>query len=65
MNNPFKIKPLHWWEYVNPFFWIRKRRVEAFMAYQWKAENMDAKLNQALRDAAMYGEGRIYYGDLK
>lgn len=59
MSFPFDIKPMHWWDRINPF-WYRKRRViRAVIEYQWSKEGMDKKLQEAVKNAVLYGEGRI------
>lgn len=33
-KRPFTIKPKHWWSYLNPFWWKRKKIIEAVIKYQ-------------------------------
>lgn len=55
---PFSIKPQHWYDYLNPL-WYRKRRVVlVVMEHVWKTEGLEQKMNNAIRDAFIYGTGR-------
>lgn len=57
--NPFVLKPKHWWDYINPFFWRRKRIVEAILKYEWEKAN--PAVYKAVKDALLYGEGSFHY----
>ncbi len=58
-NRAFLIKPTHWWDRLNPFWWRRKRITEAVLDHMWRSENMEEKMQDAIRDAVLYGEGRM------
>jgi len=53
----FTIRPTRWWDWINPFFWRRARRVEAFMEWQWKQIDGDKRMDEAIRNAYLYGTG--------
>lgn len=53
---PFHIKPKHWWQYLNPFWWRTKRWVEAIMAYQWSNEGMHKRVEEAVKNTMLYGD---------
>lgn len=57
VSSPFTIKPKHWWSYLNPWWWRRKRMIEAFMNYQWDKMELEKKFASAINEAVMYGEG--------
>lgn len=57
--NPFEIRPKRWWDWVNPFFWRRKRIIEAVLQYEW--EKAKPAIDNAVRDALIYGKGSFYY----
>lgn len=61
MNFPFSIKPVRWIYYLNPFWWYRKRKVEIFLAYVWDKEHVEEKINIAIKEAVLYGEGKILF----
>lgn len=56
---PFTIHPKHWWQYLNPFWWKRKRMIEAFIDYHWAQMGVKEKVEEAVRDAYLYGEGSV------
>jgi hypothetical protein len=57
MSCPFKIAPKHWYHWLNPFWWRRKRLLQAVVDYEWESNNMEEKITKALTDAVLYGEG--------
>jgi len=57
MEMPFEVKPKHWWDYLNPFWWRKKRAVEALARCMWAKHDLSRKLDKALHDALLYGEG--------
>lgn len=59
MSFPFTLKPTRWWDYLNPFWWQKKRIVEKVMNYTWDAHGLEEKINEALKDAIRYGKGKI------
>lgn len=52
----FDVKPLHWYEWINPFWWRRRRTIQAVLDYQWEKYGKD-KFEKAYRDAMIYGKG--------
>lgn len=59
LMNPFEIRPKRWWDWVNPFFWRRKRIIEAVLKYHWEKPALQKQVNQAIKDALIYGKGSI------
>lgn len=59
MTFPFAVKPAHWWDYINPRWWRRKKRIEIFLAYVWETQNLEPKFDAALRDALLTREGQL------
>ena len=56
---PFKITPLHWWGWLNPFFWRRKYILEKVLVYQWGKDNLDQKIKETIEQAVLYGTGYL------
>lgn len=51
------IKPKHWWEYLNPFWWRRKQTIEAVLNYQF--EKRKSEVEKAFTDSVLYGTGKV------
>lgn len=64
MKFPFHVKPSHWWYYLNPFWWRRKRKIEAFLAYEWD-NGLEAKTYDVITKAMLYGSGVIDWTEEK
>jgi hypothetical protein len=56
---PFILTPKHWWTYLNPFWWRRKRIVEAVLAHEFK--RYEKAFYNATRDALLYGKGSVRF----
>jgi hypothetical protein len=55
----WRIKLAHFWHYLNPFWWRRKRIIEAILKYQWEKYHTEDKINIAIRDAYIIGTGSV------
>jgi len=55
----FTIDAKHWWNYLNPFWWRRRKHIEALIEWQWKREGMSKKIEKAIRRAYLYGHGSV------
>jgi hypothetical protein len=53
-TKPFSIKPKHWWTYLNPFWWKKKRIIERLLEYQWK-NGGEAEAEKRIKNALLYG----------
>jgi len=52
--NTFKIRPEHWWQWINPFWWRNARRVHKIMEYQWDHGGKE-EFEKKYRNAVLYG----------
>lgn len=61
MSDPFDVKPKHWWGYLNPFEYKRRRIIKAILKYQWEHGGKDV-IERKLKNMMLYGnsEGDIY-----
>jgi hypothetical protein len=55
----WNITPKHWYQWINPFWWRRRKLILAILDYQWEHEGMKDKVEKAVKDAILYGEGYI------
>lgn len=56
---PFIVKPKRWWQWLQPSFRRHKRIMEALAEYEWTKGGMKEKCEKAMRDAILYGEGKV------
>ena len=55
----FKIKPKHWYQWINPFWWRQRKLMQAVLDYQWEQKRMKEKVQKAVTDSVLYGEGKV------
>ncbi len=58
--NPFQVKAKHWWDYLNPLWFRRKRIVEKVLKYQWEHGGRQ-EFERQLKNNLLYGNP---YGDI-
>lgn len=61
MTFPFAVKPAHWWYWLNPRWWRRKKNMEISLAYVWETQNLEPKFDAAIRDALLTGKGQVLW----
>lgn len=54
VGKPFSLKPSHWWSYLNPFWWKRKRVCEKVLGYQWENGGKE-DFEKRVRNTLLYG----------
>ena len=54
MNDLFDIKPKHWYTYLNPFWWRRRKLIKAVLNYQWEKYGKE-QFEIAYRNTMLYG----------
>ena len=64
IEDSFRLRPKHWYQWINPFWWQRQRTIYKFMKWHMKATNMDEKLKEAMNDMMIYGRGVIKVDDV-
>lgn len=57
--NAWNIRPKHWYQWINPFWWRTRKRVIAILNYEWERNGMNTKVEKAMVDAIIYGEGSV------
>ena len=52
----FTVKPKHWWQWLSPWFWKRKRITEKYLEHLWEI-GLKEKTEKAIKDSMLYGTG--------
>jgi hypothetical protein len=55
-EKPFIVKPKHWWDYLNPRWYAKKRVMESFLKYQWEQGGLGEKVADRIKRHFLYGE---------
>lgn len=55
MKYPFDIRPKHWYEWINPFWWKRRKIALTLLNHEW--EKYREELEAAFLEAILNGEG--------
>lgn len=54
--SPFTVKPKHWWTYLNPRWYARKRILEEVFKYQWEQGGLEKEFVERVKRHYLYGE---------
>lgn len=57
MSSPFKVKPRHWWNYLNPFDYKRRRIVEKVLEYEWEHGGKE-EVEQKFKNLILFGNSK-------
>ena len=50
-----KLKIKHWHEWINPWAWHKKRKIERFLNWVIEKDGMEAKAAKAMEDLLIQG----------
>lgn len=53
--NSFTVKPRHWWQYLSPWFWKRKKIAEALLKYELE-NGLEKMVEEKYRRNILFGE---------
>lgn len=57
------IKPKHWWTYLNPFWYRRRRLMRQWLKVMINDSKLDEQFQKAVNDAVLYGQGSLLMKD--
>ena len=57
------VKPKHWYQWINPFWWRNQRKIEKFLNWVAYENNIPKKCEDAYIDMLTYGYSVIDIND--
>lgn len=59
MKSHFDIRPKHWYEWINPRWWKRRKITLALLNHEWEKRHMDEVAIRYEEMLIRHGEGSI------
>lgn len=56
MSEPFDVKPKHWWTWLNPRWYVKRRILRALLKHQWEESGLEKKMLDKIKQHYLYGD---------